>query len=245
MDSMGNLWLIAAFIMTAIILVLFVTRLLRNREGRSKYAPTGDPAVDAAHGIRSSPSTGPATTPPIVTPSTNITPSSRASAPAERWNPETGTWEPTGPQAPGAAPQGGTDPLSPEPYTPDGTEYVVPTPSVTDRGAVADARRFELTEIPPDIPGEREYILRDDETGSRVEVATVFERGRITKMVVRPKYLGQNVEFALFEAVSALLPDVRTWAWPPMTGSGRDALVTYARSHPEHTFTDYDGNRLA
>lgn len=244
MDAYTLVWFIAAILMVATVLVITVVGY-RRRYGsapKSKFAPTGDPTVDAANGARSARPASPSAT---VTPSTAMPAGAAAAeAPAERWNPQEGRWESAAPTAP--APEG---PAASEsvPYTPNGTEYRLPTEHVvspTDPGGPADARRFDITEIPPNVPGEREFIIRDDETGSRVEVAAVFERGRISLMAIRPKYLGQGVEFALFEAAAALLPQITVWAWPPMTGAGREALVGYARSHPAVRFTEYDGSPL-
>lgn len=243
MDTYTLVWFIAAILMVTTLLVITVVGY-RRRYGsapKSKFAPTGDPTVDAANGARSARPATPRTT---VAPATAMpAEAAAADAPAERWNAQEGRWESVAPAQPAA-----DAPVSESvPYTPNGTEFRLPTEHVaspTDPGGPADARRFDITEIPPNVPGEREFIIRDDETGSRVEVAAVFERGRISLMAIRPKYLGQGVEFALFEAAAALLPQITVWAWPPMTGAGRDALVGYARSHPGVRFTEYDGSPL-
>lgn len=111
----------------------------------------------------------------------------------------------------------------------------------TATGGPADAARFELTQIPADEPGTREYILRDDATGSRIQVQTVYTRSRVVQIVIPKKHLGAGVEFVLYEALSARIPDIESWIWPPMTPTGREALAGYVRSHPGTTFIDADG----
>ncbi|UCR88903.1 hypothetical protein [Mycetocola spongiae] len=116
--------------------------------------------------------------------------------------------------------------------------------TVTAQGAAADATRFDIVQIPADEPGAREYILRDDKTGSRIQVETVFTRARVVQVVIPRKHLGQQVEFDLYRAVAAHLPDIENWTWPPMTATGRDALVDYVRNNPGTTFYDSNGVQI-
>ncbi|RLP77549.1 hypothetical protein D9V32_03660 [Mycetocola tolaasinivorans] len=116
--------------------------------------------------------------------------------------------------------------------------------TVTERGGVADANRFDIVQIPADEAGAREYILRDDKTGARIQVMTVFTRARVVQVVIPKKHLGQGVEFELFQAVAANLPDVENWTWPQMTVEGRDALARYVRENPGVVFYDSNGLQI-
>lgn len=104
--------------------------------------------------------------------------------------------------------------------------------------------RFDTTEIPPDDPESREFIVRDDQTGSRIQFATIHENGRILGIVVPTKHLRTGVEVDLFEAALPSAPQVSTWTWPQTTPDGYAALQIIARRMPDVTFLDANGNRV-
>ncbi|MET0843222.1 MAG: hypothetical protein ABWY23_05200 [Mycetocola sp.] len=104
--------------------------------------------------------------------------------------------------------------------------------------------RFDTTEIPPDDPESREFIVRDDKTGSRIQFATLHEQGRVLGIVVPAKHLRTGVEVDLFEAALPSAPQVSTWHWPQTTPDGYAALQIIARRMPDTTFLDAKGNRV-
>lgn len=104
--------------------------------------------------------------------------------------------------------------------------------------------RFDTTEIPPDDPESREFIVRDDKTGSRIQFATIHEHGRVLGIVVPAKHLRTGVEVDLFEAALPSAPQVSTWTWPQTTPDGFAALQIIARRMPDITFLDAQGNRV-
>ncbi|MET1051409.1 MAG: hypothetical protein ABWX65_02100 [Mycetocola sp.] len=104
--------------------------------------------------------------------------------------------------------------------------------------------RFDTTEIPPDDPESREFIVRDDETGSRIQFSTLHEKGTVVGIVVPPKHLRKGVEVDLFEAALPSAPQVSTWTWPQTTPDGYAALQIIARRMPDITFMDAQGNRV-
>ncbi|MBG6239201.1 hypothetical protein IWX78_002180 [Mycetocola sp. CAN_C7] len=104
--------------------------------------------------------------------------------------------------------------------------------------------RFDTTEIPPDDPESREFIVRDDETGSRIQFATLHEHGTVLTIVVPAKHLRKGVEVDLFEAALPSAPQVRTWTWPQTTPDGYAALQIIARRMPDIAFLDAQGNRV-
>ena len=104
--------------------------------------------------------------------------------------------------------------------------------------------RFDTTEIPPDDPESREFIVRDDETGSRIQFATLHEKGTVMGIVVPAKHLRKGVEVDLFEAALPSAPQVSTWSWPQTAPDGYAALQIIARRMPDITFLDAQGNRV-
>ncbi|GHD52287.1 hypothetical protein D9V29_06900 [Mycetocola manganoxydans] len=104
--------------------------------------------------------------------------------------------------------------------------------------------RFDTTEIPPDDPETREFIVRDDQTGSRMQFVTLHEQGRVVSIVVPQKHLRKGVEVDLFEAVVPTAPQVRRWSWPQTTPDGYAALQIIARRMPDLEFIDAQGNRV-
>ncbi|MCP2030201.1 hypothetical protein L1277_000265 [Okibacterium sp. HSC-33S16] len=104
--------------------------------------------------------------------------------------------------------------------------------------------RFETTEIPPLDPETREFIVRDDHTGSRLQFATLHTRGRVVEVVVPPKHRRKGVEVDLFEAALPSAPNVDHWTWPPTTPDGYAALQIIARRMPDVTFLDANGTRV-
>ena len=108
----------------------------------------------------------------------------------------------------------------------------------------SSAGRFDTTEIPPLDPETREFIVRDDQTGSRLQFVTLHTRGRVVEVVVPPKHLRTGVEVDLFEAALPSAPQVSVWSWPPTTPDGYAALQIIARRMPEVTFLDANGTRV-
>jgi hypothetical protein len=106
------------------------------------------------------------------------------------------------------------------------------------------SRRFDTTEIPPDDPETREFIVRDDQTGSRLQFMTLHEQGWVVSMVVPPKHLRTGVEVDLFEAALPSAPQVVRWTWPQTTPDGYAALQIIARRMPQLEFVDAGGNRV-
>ncbi|MET4638858.1 hypothetical protein [Mycetocola sp. 2940] len=104
--------------------------------------------------------------------------------------------------------------------------------------------RFDTTEIPPDDPETREFIVRDDQTGSRLQFVTLHEQGRVVGFVVPPKHLRTGVEVDLFEAALPSAPQVIRWTWPQTTPDGYAALQIIARRMPQLEFVDAKGNRV-
>ncbi|AWB87026.1 hypothetical protein [Mycetocola zhujimingii] len=107
-----------------------------------------------------------------------------------------------------------------------------------------EADRFETTEIPPDDPETREFIVRDDQTGSRLQFVSLHTRGRVVEIVVPAKHRRTGVEVDLFEAALPSAPNVTTWTWPPTTPDGYAALLIIARRMPDVTFLDAHGSRV-
>ena len=106
------------------------------------------------------------------------------------------------------------------------------------------AARFDTTEIPPDDPETREFIVRDDGTGSRLQFVTLHEQGRVVSFVVPQKHLRTGVEVDLFEAALPSAPQVVRWTWPQTTPDGYAALQIIARRMPQLEFFDARGNRV-
>jgi hypothetical protein len=104
--------------------------------------------------------------------------------------------------------------------------------------------RFDTTEIPPDDPETREFIVRDDQTGSRLQFVTLHEQGRVVSIVVPTKHLRTGVEVDLFEAALPSAPQVLRWTWPQTTPDGYAALQIIARRMPQLEFVDGSGNRV-
>lgn len=108
----------------------------------------------------------------------------------------------------------------------------------------SSADRFETTEIPPLDPETREFIVRDDQTGSRLQFVTLHTRGRVVEVVVPAKHRRTGVEVDLFEAALPSAPSVTDWTWPPTTPDGYAALQIIARRMPDVTFLDANGTRV-
>jgi hypothetical protein len=108
----------------------------------------------------------------------------------------------------------------------------------------SSAHRFDTTEIPPLDPETREFIVRDDHTGSRLQFVTLHARGRVVDVVVPPKHRRTGVEVDLFEAALPSAPQVTDWTWPPTTPDGYVALQIIARRMPDVTFLDANGQRV-
>ncbi|MFU8946239.1 hypothetical protein ACLRGF_05840 [Mycetocola zhadangensis] len=106
------------------------------------------------------------------------------------------------------------------------------------------SERFDTTEIPPLDPETREFIVRDDHTGSRLQFVTLHSRGRVVEIVVPPKHRRTGVEVDLFEAALPSAPHVTDWTWPPTTPDGYAALQIIARRMPDVTFLDANGTRV-
>ncbi len=106
----------------------------------------------------------------------------------------------------------------------------------------SESERFDTTEIPPLDPETREFIVRDDQTGSRMRFATLHAHGRVLEIVVPPKHLRKGVEVDLFEAALPSALQVTDWVWPPTTPDGYAALQIIARRMPELSFRDAHGN---
>ena len=104
--------------------------------------------------------------------------------------------------------------------------------------------RYDTTEIPPDDPETREFIVRDDRTGSRLQFVTLHEQGRVVGFVVPQKHLRTGVEVDLFEAALPSAPQVVRWTWPQTTPDGYAALQIIARRMPQLEFIDAGGNRV-
>ena len=104
--------------------------------------------------------------------------------------------------------------------------------------------RYDTTEIPPDDPETREFIVRDDGTGSRLQFVTLHEQGRVVGFVVPQKHLRTGVEVDLFEAALPSAPQVVRWTWPQTTPDGYAALQIIARRMPQLEFIDAGGNRV-
>lgn len=104
--------------------------------------------------------------------------------------------------------------------------------------------RFDITEIPADLPGSREFIVRDDKTGSLLQFLTVQGHGRIVSVEVPGRHRGTGVELELFEAGISAVPEIAWWTWPPTTPEGSVALVELAHRRPELTFWDASGARI-
>jgi hypothetical protein len=114
------------------------------------------------------------------------------------------------------------------------------------KGAFAanGSARFDTTEIPPDDPESREFIVRDDHTGSRLQFVTLHEHGQVVSIVVPQKHLRTGVEVDLFEAALPSAPQVVRWTWPQTTPDGYAALQIIARRMPQLEFVDAKGNRV-
>ena len=108
----------------------------------------------------------------------------------------------------------------------------------------SSANRFDTTEIPPLDPETREFIVRDDQTGSRLQFVTLHSRGRVVEVVVPTKHRRTGVEVDLFEAALPSAPSVTDWTWPPTTPDGYAALQIIARRMPDVTFLDANGTRV-
>jgi len=110
------------------------------------------------------------------------------------------------------------------------------------------SERFEVTEIPPDVAGAREFIVRDDQTGSRMQFVVLGEHARIVLVHVPARHLGTGVEAEMFQAAvgttSAFIDGApESWTWPPVDGSAAAEIAAYARTVPELAIYDAQGNR--
>jgi hypothetical protein len=104
--------------------------------------------------------------------------------------------------------------------------------------------RFDTTEIPPDALGTREFIVRDDATGSRLQFTTMGSTGHVVEVVVRAKHHGTGVEAALFEAALPSAPAVTSWTWPALNADGYAMVQGLARTMPHLEFFDSNGMRV-
>ncbi|RWZ64601.1 hypothetical protein ELQ92_07565 [Labedella populi] len=104
--------------------------------------------------------------------------------------------------------------------------------------------RFDVTEIPADLPGSREFIVRDDKTGALLQFLTIQGHGRIVSVEVPARHRGTGTELELFEASLSAVPDIAWWTWPPTTPEGSVALRQLAQRRPELTFWDASGARI-
>jgi hypothetical protein len=104
--------------------------------------------------------------------------------------------------------------------------------------------RYDTTEIPPDTPGTREFIVRDDATGARLQFVASGPSARIALVVVPPKHLGTGVEAGLFRAALPTAQGVDAWTWPPLNTDGYSMLLDLAHEFPHLAFYDAEGVRL-
>ncbi|MGK9147567.1 hypothetical protein KXS11_08095 [Plantibacter flavus] len=104
--------------------------------------------------------------------------------------------------------------------------------------------RYEVTEIPPETPGTRDFIVRDDGTGARLQFVVSGPSARIEMVVVPPKHLGTGAEAGLFRAALPAAPGVDAWTWPPLNADGYTMLLELAHEFPHLAFYDSDGIQL-
>ncbi|MFZ4893818.1 hypothetical protein ACL9RL_05145 [Plantibacter sp. Mn2098] len=104
--------------------------------------------------------------------------------------------------------------------------------------------RFDTTEIPPDTLGTREFIVRDDATGARLQFTTMGSTGHIVEVVVPHKHLGTGVEAALFEAALPSAEQVTSWTWPALNADGYAMVQNLARTMPHLALFDANGMQI-
>jgi hypothetical protein len=105
-------------------------------------------------------------------------------------------------------------------------------------------RRFDTVEIPPDIPGSREFIVRDDKTGSSFQFIVLHDYARITRVLVPKRHEGAGAERDMFVEALKRSGGVQNWAWPVSTAEGQEFLVRLSHEFPQLRFVDGYGNRI-
>ncbi|GAB3615459.1 hypothetical protein GCM10027416_00160 [Okibacterium endophyticum] len=107
-------------------------------------------------------------------------------------------------------------------------------------------RRFDTTEIPADVAGAREYIVRDDRTGASLQFSTLEGHGRVLRLDVPRRHEQKDVELELFAVALRVTVEreggaCRIWTWPAVGPALATRIGAFARSRPDLELYDHLG----